>query len=87
MDKQVAQEGNDRSPEGQSAEGINIIQNTKRPSQEIFWNSRVLNCEASSPIQLKFELHWDFRSVLVASKFEEDLTENEHHFLSLLKGM
>ena len=39
-----------------------------------------LNCEASSPIQLKFELHWDFMSVLVASKFEEDLIENEHHF-------
>ena len=38
-----------------------------------------LNCEASSPIQLKFELHWDFMPVLVPSKFEEDLIENELH--------
>ena len=34
-----------------------------------------LNCEASSPIQLKFELHWDFMPLLVASKFEEDHSE------------
>ena len=39
-----------------------------------------LNCEASSPIQLKFELFWDFMPVLVASKFEDDLIEREHHF-------
>ena len=36
-----------------------------------------LNCEASSLILLKFELNWDFMPVLVASKFEEDLIENE----------
>ena len=46
-----------------------------------------LNCEASSSIQLKFELHWDFMPVLVASKFEEDLIENEHHLFPPLKGM
>ena len=50
------------------------------PYKEIFWHSVVLKCEASSPIQLKFELHWDFKPILVASKFEEDLTENEHFF-------
>ena len=42
----------------------------------MFWHSMVLNCETSNPIQLKFELHWDFMPVLVASKFEEDLIEN-----------
>ena len=45
-----------------------------------------LNCEASSPFQVKFELHWDFMTVLVASKFEEDLIKNEY-FFSPLKGM
>ena len=39
-----------------------------------------LNCEASSPIQLKFELHWDFTPDLVPSKFEEDLTESSSFF-------
>ena len=46
-----------------------------------------LNYEASSPIKLKFELHWDFMPVLIASKFEEDLIENEHNFFPPLKGM
>ena len=77
--EQVAQEGNNRSPEEQLVQGINIIQNSKRPLmellkllelkpkphncitkmpyEEIFWHPRALNCEASSPIQLKFEFH------------------------------
>ena len=46
-----------------------------------------LNCKASSPTQMKFEIHWDFLPVLVASKFEEDLIENEQHFFPPLKGM
>ena len=45
-----------------------------------------LNCEASSTIQQKFELYWDFMPVLVASKFEEVLIENEHYFFQPLKG-
>ena len=45
-----------------------------------------LNCEASSPIHQKFELHWYFMPVLVASKFEEDFIENEHHFFSTTQG-
>ena len=40
---------------------------TKTPYEDFFWHSRALNREASSPIQLKFELHWDFMPVLVAS--------------------
>ena len=59
---------------------------TKTPYEEMFCHPRALNCEASSPVQLKFELHWDFMPVLVASKFEEDMIENEHHFFSPLKG-
>ena len=55
-------------------------------TKEIFWHSMALNCEASSPIQLKFELHRDFVPVLVASKSEEDLIENEHYFFLPLKG-
>ena len=55
--------------------------------EEMFWHPRALNCKASSQIQLKFELHWDFMPVLVASKFEEDMIENKHHFFfSPLKG-
>ena len=57
---------------------------TKTPYEEIFWHSMALNCEASSPIQLKFGLHWDIMPVLIASKFE-DLIENEH-FFSPFKG-
>ena len=45
-----------------------------------------LDCEASSPIQLKFKLRWDFMPVLVASKFEEDLIGNNHHFFSTTQG-
>ena len=59
---------------------------TKTPYEEIFWHSMALNCEASSPIQLKFELHWDFMPVLVASMFEEDLIENEHHLFFTTQG-
>ena len=59
---------------------------TKTLYGEIFWHSMTLNCEASSPIQRKLELHWDFKPVLVESNFEEDLIENEHHFVSPLKG-
>ena len=59
---------------------------TKTPYEDIFWHSMALNCEASSPIQLKFKLHWDFMPVLVASKFEEYLNENEHNFFPPLKG-
>ena len=44
--------------------------------------TRALNCKASSLIQLKFELYWDFMPVLNASKFEEYMIENES-----LKGM
>ena len=29
----------------------------KMPYEKTVWYSRALNCEASSPIQLKFELH------------------------------
>ena len=49
----------------------------------MFWHPRALNCENSSPIQLKFELHWDF---MPASEFEEDMIENEHHIFSPLKS-
>ena len=59
---------------------------TKTSYEEFFWHSMALNCKASSPIQLKVELHWDFMPVLVSSKFEEDLIENEHHFFLPLKG-
>ena len=45
-----------------------------------------LNCEASSPIQLKFELHWDFMPVLITCclmEIEFRVTEKRwvHHFL------
>ena len=53
----------------------------------MFWHSMAFNCETSIPIQLKFELPWDFMPVLVASTFEEDLTDNEHQFFPPLKGM
>ena len=53
---------------------------TITPYEEIVWHSMALKCEASSPNLLKFALHWDFMPVLVASKFEEDLIENQHHF-------
>ena len=33
---------------------------TKTPYEEFYWHSMALNCEANSPIQLKFERHWDF---------------------------
>ena len=60
---------------------------TKTLNMEIFWHSVALIYEASSPIQLKFELHWDFMPILVTGKFEEDLTENEHYFFPPLKDM
>ena len=58
---------------------------TETPYEEIFWHPRALNCEASSLIQLKFELPLEFMSVLVASKFE-DVIENEHHFFFTTQG-
>ena len=59
---------------------------TKMPYKEFFWHSMALNCEVSSLMQLKFELYWDFMPVLVVSKFEEDVIENEPNFFSTTKG-
>ena len=60
---------------------------TKTSYKKIVWHSMALNCETNSPIQLKFEFHWDFMPVLVSSKFEEDMIENKHNFFPPLKGM
>ena len=52
--------------------------NNERPSYEKFFQySRACNTEVNDPIQLEFELIWDFIPVLDTCKFGEDPIKND----------
>ena len=43
----------------------------------LFWCSRACNSKVTDPIQPGFELVWDFKPVLITSKFDEGPIKNE----------